>query len=121
MTAKRSETTDLCQFSFADGRLCRMLRANDHPTFCLFHAHEEGQLVDSHFFGAELPTFLPSNFSTAADIHDVLGKLFAARARNRISQRDAATLAYIAQLMLKAIPIAKSEPYSSIAAKSRRA
>jgi hypothetical protein len=112
MTAKRSETStpDLCQFFFADGRLCRMLRAKDHPTLCLFHAREEDQLVESHRLGAELPAFLPGNFFNAPDIHDVLGKLFTARARNRISQGDAATLAYIAQLMLQTIPTASTTP-----------
>ena len=106
MTTKRSETTtpDLCQFSFADGRLCRMLRSKDHPTLCLFHANVEDPFVKSRQLPAELPTFLPGNFSTAADIHNVLGKLFTARARSRISQRDATTLAYIAQLMLQTVP-----------------
>jgi hypothetical protein len=111
MTTRRSETTtpDLCQFSFADGRLCRMLRSKDHLTLCLFHARQEGELVESQHRVTELPAFLNGNFHTVADVHGVLRKLFTARARNNISQRDAATLAYIAQLMLQSISHAKRE------------
>jgi hypothetical protein len=111
MTTKRSETStpDFCQFSFADGRLCRMLRRKDHPSLCLFHAREEEQLLESHYLGAELAASLTGKFLTAADINFVLGKLFTALAQNRISQRNAATLAYIAQLMLHSIPTVKRE------------
>jgi hypothetical protein len=111
MTTKRSETftPDFCQFPFSDGRFCRMLRRKDHPSLCLFHAHEEEQLLESHLLGAEIAASLTGKFLTAADINFVLGKLFTAHAQNRISQRSAATLAYIAQLMLHSIPTVKSE------------
>lgn len=111
MTTKRSEisTPDFCQFSFSDGRLCRMLRAKDHSTLCLFHAHEEDPLVESHRLGAEIAASLTGNFLTATDINFVLGKLFTALAQKRISQGEAATLAYIAQLMLHSIPAVGEE------------
>jgi hypothetical protein len=43
VTTKRSDSSnpDFCQFPFADGRRCRMLRHKDHPSLCLFHARDE--------------------------------------------------------------------------------
>src|SRR6185295_12660053 len=32
---------ELCNFTFADGRSCRMLRAKKHKFLCVFHAREE--------------------------------------------------------------------------------
>ncbi len=37
-----------CQFETSDGRRCRMLRHNGHPTLCLFHARDEMQLLESN-------------------------------------------------------------------------
>ena len=129
MTAKRSQSISapagspypdsaLCQFPFADGRRCRMLRASGHPSLCLFHARDEQQLVESTQLGAELAASLSGRFLTATDINFVLGKLFTALAQNRIPARNAAILAYIGQLMLHAIPTIRQEykfryPYES--------
>jgi hypothetical protein len=33
-----TDESSLCQFSFADGRNCRMFRQQDHPSLCVFHA-----------------------------------------------------------------------------------
>src|SRR6266481_5564755 len=43
-----------CQFETSDGRRCRMLRHNGHPTLCLFHARDEMQLLESQRLGAEI-------------------------------------------------------------------
>ena len=111
MTAKRSETntSTFCQFPFADGRLCRMLRAPGHASLCLFHARDEQQLRDAQAFGAQLAASFTGNFLTASDINHVLGKVFTALAQKRISQRNAATLAYIGQLLLHSIPTVSRE------------
>lgn len=120
MTEKRSKANDnnadsrdnlaaLCQFPFTDGRQCRMLRAKGHRSLCLFHARAEQQLIESKQLGAELASTISGQFLTATDINFVLGKLFTALAQNRIPARNAATLAYIGQLMLQAIPTVKQE------------
>jgi hypothetical protein len=49
------------------------------------------------------------DFLTAADINHVMGKVFTALAQNRIPQRTAATLAYLGQVMLLSLPMAKKE------------
>ena len=109
MSALLTRNPALCQFAFADGRRCRMTRHKDHGYLCLFHARDEQQLLESQRLGAELSATLTGHFLNAADINHVLGKLFTALAQNRISQRNAHTLAYIGQLMLQSIPNVKRE------------
>jgi hypothetical protein len=111
MTAKRSAPNDshLCQFSFTDGRKCRMLRLEEHPTLCLFHARQEEQLLESERLGAELSASLTGNFLTATDINFVLGKLFTALAQNRIPPRNASILAHIGHLLLHSLRDVKNE------------
>ncbi|HYL85762.1 MAG TPA: hypothetical protein VE263_16145 [Candidatus Angelobacter sp.] len=99
----------LCQFSFADGRTCRMLRQHDHPTLCIFHARAERQLIESDRLGAELAASLTGRFMTATDINFVLGKLFKAIAQNRIQPRVAANLLFAAKLMLQSLDKLKDE------------
>jgi hypothetical protein len=96
-------TPESCQFSFADGRQCRMPRHHNHPSLCLFHAGEEQQLLESRRLGTEIAATLTGDFLTASDVNYVLGKLFTALAQNRIPQRNAHTLAYIGALLLHSI------------------
>jgi len=98
-----------CQFETSDGRRCRMLRHNGHPTLCLFHARDEMQLLESQRLGSEIASSISGDFMTATDINFVLGKLFTALAQNRIPPRNAAILAYIGQLMLHSLPGVKKE------------
>ncbi len=99
----------LCQFSFADGRTCRMLRQPDHPSLCVFHARAERQLLESDRLGTELAASLTGGFMTATDINFVLGKLFKAIAQNRIPPRIAANLAFVAKLLLQSLDKLKDE------------
>jgi hypothetical protein len=109
MTTTRYSHPNLCQFAFSDGRRCRMLRHKNRTTLCLFHAHAEHQLLESHRLGAEMAATFTGDFLTAADINHVMGKVFTALAQNRIPQRTAATLAYLGQIMLLSLPMAKNE------------
>ena len=93
-----------CQFETSDGRRCRMLRHNGHPTLCLFHARDEMQLLESQRLGSEIASSISGDFMTATNINFVLGKLFTALAQNRIPPRNAAVLAYIGQLMRHSLP-----------------
>ncbi|MBZ5701168.1 MAG: hypothetical protein LAN84_04915 [Acidobacteriia bacterium] len=88
-----------CLFSTSDGRQCTMLHHESHPSLCPFHARQERQLLDSAAIAAELAS-LSGEFTTASDLSHVLGKLFHLLAQDRIPRRKAATLAYIAQLLL---------------------
>jgi hypothetical protein len=106
--AATSESS-LCQFPFADGRRCRMLRHPGHPSLCIFHARAELQLLESDRLGTELAQTLTGAFMTATEVNHILGKLYTAVAQNRVSPRNAATLAYIGQLLLTSVGGIKSE------------
>lgn len=109
MTIKRSKRQDAaCQRQFADGRQCRMLRLKDHPSLCPFHAREEQQRLETEKLAAELAS-LSGKLNTATDINHILGKVFTALAHNRISARNATTLAYIGQLLLQSLPNVRNE------------
>jgi hypothetical protein len=111
MTMKRSHSAEsnLCRFSFSDGRRCRMLVHSSPRGLCPFHAREEMQIIESRRLGSELSASLTGHFHTAADINHVLGKIFTALAQNRITPRTATVLAYIGQLLLQSIPAVKAE------------
>jgi hypothetical protein len=103
------DESGLCQFPFADGRICRMLRQPDHPSLCVFHARAERQLLESDRLGSELAASLTGGFMTATDINFVLGKLFKAIAQNRVPPRIAANLAFVAKLLLQSLDKLKDE------------
>ncbi len=111
MTTKRTKTNDsaLCQFPFADGRLCRMLRQEDHPALCAFHARDERQLLESTRLGEEISATLTGNFLTSSDVNHALGKVFTAVAQGRLPRHTGDTLAYLGSLMLYSLPAVKDE------------
>src|SRR2546430_17064871 len=97
----------LCQFSFADGRACRMLRQADHPSLCVFHARAERQLLESDRLGSELAASLTGGFLTATHINFLPGKLFKAIPQNRGPPPVSGDLALAAQLLLPSLPTLK--------------
>jgi len=104
-----SDASSLCQFSFADGRSCRMLLQPGHPTLCVFHARAERQILESDRLGSELADTFTGKFMTATDINFALGKLYQAIAQNRIPPRNAANLAFVAKLLLLSLDKLKQE------------
>ena len=104
-----TDESSLCQFSFADGRTCRMFRQHDHPSLCVFHARAERQVIESDRLGSELAATLTGRFMTATDINFALGKLYKAIAQNRIPPRNASNLAFVGKLLLLSLDKLKSE------------
>ena len=104
-----TDESSLCQFSFSDGRTCRMLRQHDHPSLCVFHARAERQIMESDRLGSELAATLTGRFMTATDINFALGKLFKGIAQNRIPPRNAANLAFVGKLLLRSLDKLESE------------
>src|SRR5260370_20842595 len=86
------DDSSLCQFSFADGRICRMFRQQDHPSLCVFHARAERQILESDRLGSELAVTLTGRFMTATYINFALGKLYQAIPQNRIPPTNASKL-----------------------------
>src|SRR6266704_5362896 len=109
---------DRCQFTFSDGRQCRMARSEIHPSLCPFHAEREDQLFGDpspggYVVGAALD--LPELYSacrdltTAAGVNRALAQVFRLLAQRRISRQEAATFGHLAQLLLRSISAARAE------------
>ena len=102
---------DRCKYKTADGRCCTMLRMDDHPSLCYQHwryqvfqpENEDPESVAAELLGST------EDFTTAAAVNKVLGRLLALLARKRIPPRNAATVAYICQLLLTSLPAVERE------------
>jgi hypothetical protein len=97
-----------CLYQTSDRRTCRMLRKKGHPSFCIHHAREEQQRLESEKLAAEFAS-LSGKLNTVTDINHVLGKVFTALAEKRISHQTADTFGYLGQLLLQSIPGVKNE------------
>src|SRR5437016_11106442 len=109
MSTNRSHArASLCSFTFTDGRQCRTPRAA-HPYLCTFHARKDAQALAAEAAGKDIAYHLSGQFVSACDLSSALGRLFSAVAQGQIKPKTAATLAYLAQTLVQAIPIAQHE------------
>src|SRR5260370_29542144 len=106
---KKDRSTNLCAFSFADGRQCRTPRCSGHLYLCYFHAQKEAEAIAAQQVGKDIARFLPVKLLTACDLGAAMARLFCAVAQGQIKPKVASTLGYLAQTMLQSIPIAKHE------------
>ena len=86
-----------------------MPRAANHATLCFAHAKQEQELAQAGRDLSQELVSLSGNLNTASDVNQVLRKLLSLFARRRISRRDAAAFAYIAQLILQTLRGVKNE------------
>ncbi len=97
---------DHCRFVSAHNHRCRMLRAWNHDALCAHHARQQQQqtedFADGLLAGIE-------DFRSASAVNHALGKVFELTARDRISPRKAALLAYLGQLLLNSLPAVRLE------------
>jgi len=99
---------NLCQFTFANGRMCGLPAHPKSNGLCLTHARRAKPEPREDDLSADLIT--PSgDFLMQIDINHVLGQLFRALASNRISARRAGTLAYIGCLLQQSQKGAREE------------
>ncbi len=108
--ARPADPFNLCQFTFANGRMCGLPAHPKHDGLCLNHARAMSfkQEPREQDLSREICS-LAEDYITQIDINHVLGKLFDALAANRISHKRAACLAYIADLLLRSQEGAKRE------------
>jgi hypothetical protein len=52
---KKDRSTNLCAFTFADGRQCRTPRCSGHLHLCYFHAQKEAERLAAKQVGASQP------------------------------------------------------------------
>ncbi len=102
-----------CRFLSSDKRQCRMLRADHHPDFCLFHAARQDEifalLPEREFALAPELEALAADLTTATGVNRALGQVFRLLAQNRITRKDAVAFGYIAQLLLQTVPGVRAE------------
>ncbi len=92
-----------CQQRSPSGRRCRMAVSDPDSGLCPKHAAEHQRDLDQADLAASLIGDI-QEFRSAADINHSLGELYKLQARNKISPRRAAVMAYTANLLLRTLP-----------------
>jgi len=103
------DRASLCSFTFADGRRCRTPRQSGHLQFCYFHARKQAQTQAAEEISRDASYFFSGRYLSACDLNAALGRVFAATAQGHIKPKTAATLAYLAQVMVQCIQISQRE------------
>jgi hypothetical protein len=99
-----------CQFTFSDGRQCRMQRAQ----FCSHHSSREeregrGNGFPDTVLEAHALEALCADLTTATNINRALSQVFLLMAQGRIPQKQAVAFGYLSQLLLQTAPGIRSE------------
>ena len=97
-----------CRYRTPGGRRCRDEAHNLRLGLCRKHSTSQNSPQPSADFLRRLTTDC-DDFTTALSIHNSLSGLYKLLAADLITARRAAVLAYIANLLLRAIPIVHSE------------
>lgn len=97
-----------CRYRTPTGRQCRQLVLSANEKFCPKHSAPQFLANPVGDF-RKLLTTDADEFTTAMGIHNSLSELYKLLAADLISARRAAVLAYIANLLLRTIPVVHSE------------
>ncbi|OLC86119.1 MAG: hypothetical protein AUH88_05135 [Acidobacteria bacterium 13_1_40CM_4_61_5] len=89
-----------------------MAVSDPHSGLCHKHAAERQQNLDQADLAAALIGDI-DEFRSAADINHSLGELYKLQARNKITPRRAAVMAYTANLLLRTLPAIYAEENAS--------
>ena len=108
-TNHSKDRANLCSFMFVDGRYCRIPRQAGNPYLCAFHARKEAQALAGKEAGKDIAYHLSGSFVSACDLSSALGRLFSAVAQGQVKPKTAATLAYLGQTLVQALPLAQHE------------
>jgi hypothetical protein len=92
-----------CQQRTASGRRCRMAVSDPDSGLCSKHAADLHKELDQVDLAAVLIGDT-QEFRDALAINHTLGELYKLQARNKISPRRAAVMAYTANLLLRTLP-----------------
>jgi hypothetical protein len=97
-----------CQHRTASARRCRMAVSEPDSGLCSRHAALLQKDLDQADLAASLIGDI-QEFRSAADINHSLGELYKLQARNKITPRRAAVMAYTANLLLRTLPAIEHE------------
>jgi len=98
------ENVSRCQFTFADGRQCRMQQAH----FCSQHSPKQKRGAKRVSDASALEA-LCSDLTTATNINRALAQTFLLMAQGRISRKDAVAFGYLSQLLLQTVSGVRAE------------
>src|SRR5229473_6265946 len=92
-----------CQHRTASGRRCRMAISDSDSGLCSKHAADRQKELDQADLAAALVGDI-QEFRDALTINHSLGELYKLQARNKITPRRAAVMAYTCNLLLRTLP-----------------
>lgn len=99
-----------CTHTTADNRRCRMPRANAHVSLCGMHLEtQQGRLRSDRSALVHDALAGINNLRSATAVNHLLGNLAGLLADRRLDYRTAMVLAYMCQLLLQTINMAKHE------------
>ena len=101
--------SNLCHFTFADGRRCALPQFPDDLGLCYYHGKQYRQHLKALEVGRDIAHFFQTEILTNCDITAALGALFAATAQGHIKPKTATALAYLAQVITQNQQLAKGE------------
>ena len=102
-----------CQYRSASGRrFCRLPVSDTRSGLCSKHAADHQKDLDQADLAASLIGDT-QEFRDALAINHSLGELYKLQARNKISPRRAAVMAYTANLLLRTLPVIAAEKLQS--------
>ena len=93
-----------CQFTFSDGRQCRMQQAH----FCAQHSPKQKRGAKRVSDASALEA-LCSDLTTTTSINRALAQTFLLMAQGRISRKDAVAFGYLSQLLLQSVSGVRAE------------
>jgi hypothetical protein len=121
MSAISQLRANLCRFTFANGKCCRMLLSPSHGYLCTYHARKESQTLASEKVGRYLAATLSHDYITACDLTAALSQLFGAIAQGHLKPKTANTLAYVGQTIAQTLRLSQEEFISAYGAQAWRA
>jgi hypothetical protein len=108
-TNPSKDRTNLCTYTFADGRRCTMPESPDDMGLCYYHMQRHIDTLKKHAAGEQISRCLDAKINTACDLSAAFTQLFCATAQGFIKPKTAATLTYLGNLMLQTHHLAKAE------------
>ena len=107
--SKKDRSTNLCAFTFADGRQCRSLRLSGHQHLCYYHAKKEAEALIAKQAGEDLASLFCGKVLCASDFAAALGRVLSAVARGYIKPKTAVSLALLGHTLNQSIKLAQDE------------
>src|ERR1700687_4394870 len=103
------DRASLCDFAYSDGRHCRMPRSFRDSKYCLHHERTLRRLREADCTASHVAEPLSRNFISGTSLNQSLARLFSAIADGRVRPKTAAQLISLSKILLRSIPLAKTE------------